>query len=168
MFGKHLKQELEALREVYARTRQIKESLCEEMLVLDLDPKGQITDVNQNFLSEMGYRREDLIGRDVRSLLPDSFRKEPNYALLMQALTQGKHLTGAFRLLSASGKAAWLRSIWQPLYNSRKQLLGFTVSSSNLTRTIETSKEHEGLINALLRSTAVIEFNLQGEVLTAN
>ena len=168
MFGKHLKQELEALREVYARTRQIKESLCEEMLVLDLDPKGQITDVNQNFLSEMGYRHEDLIGRDVRSLLPDSFRKEPNYALLMQALEQGKHLTGAFRLLSANGKAAWLRSIWQPLYNSRKQLLGFTVSSSNLTRTIETSKEHEGLINALLRSTAVIEFNLQGEVLTAN
>lgn len=86
----------------------------------------------------------------------------------MHALEHGKLRTGAFRLLSANGNAAWLRSIWQPLHNSRKQLLGFTVSSSNLTRTIETSKEHEGLINALFRSTAVIEFDLQGEVLTAN
>lgn len=77
MFGKQLKQELEALREEYARTRQIKESLSEEMLVLDLDPKGHITDVNQNFLSEMGYRREDLIGRDVRSLLPDFLERSP-------------------------------------------------------------------------------------------
>ncbi|MBU2157265.1 MAG: PAS domain S-box protein [Gammaproteobacteria bacterium] len=168
MFGKHLKQELEALREEYARTRQIKESLCEEMLVLDLDPKGQITDVNQIFLSEMGYRREDLIGRDIRSLIPDTFRKDPNHAALMQALEQGKHLTGAFHLCRANGDDAWLRTIWQPSHNSRKQLMGFTVCSVDLTRTIETTKEHQGLINALLRSTAVIEFNLQGEVLTAN
>ena len=40
--------------------------------------------------------------------------------------------------------------------------------SSDLTRTIETSREHESLIKALMRSTAVIEFNLDGEVLTAN
>ena len=33
---------------------------------------------------------------------------------------------------------------------------------------METSTEHSGIINALLRSTAVIEFNLSGEVLTAN
>jgi methyl-accepting chemotaxis protein len=168
MFGKHLKQELEALREEYARTRQIKESLCEEMLVLDLDAKGQITDVNQIFLSEMGYRREDLIGRDIRSLIPDTFRKDPNYAALMQALEQGKHLTGAFHLCRANGDDAWLRTIWQPSHNSQKQLTAFTVCSVDLTRTIETAKEHQGLINALLRSTAVIEFNLQGEVLTAN
>ena len=168
MFAKHLKQELEALREEYARTRQIKESLCEEMLVLDLDPKGQITDVNQSFLSAMGYRRENLIGRDVRSLLPESFRKAPNYASLMQALEQGKHLTGEFHLYRANGDDAWVRTIWQPSHNSRKQLTGFTVCSVDLTSAIETAKENQGLINALLRSTAVIEFNLQGEVLTAN
>jgi methyl-accepting chemotaxis protein len=44
----------------------------------------------------------------------------------------------------------------------------FSIYASDLTRTIETSREHENLISALQRSTAVIEFNLNGEVLTAN
>ncbi len=56
----------------------------------------------------------------------------------------------------------------QPVKNSAGQLRYFTLHSSDLTRTIETSREHESLINALMRSTAVIEFNLDGEVLTAN
>lgn len=167
-FNSRLKEELECLREEFARTRQIKESLLEEMLVLDLDAKGHITNVNALFLAEMGYRREDLIGRDVRSLIPDSFKCDPNFKPLMDALEQGRHISGAFHLNRANGDDAWLRTIWQPSHNSRKELIGFTVCSKDLTRTIETAKEHQGIISALLRSTAVIEFNLAGEVITAN
>lgn len=36
------------------------------------------------------------------------------------------------------------------------------------TQTIETSREQKGLIKALVRFTAVIEFDLQGNVLTVN
>jgi len=43
-----------------------------------------------------------------------------------------------------------------------------SIFSSDLTRTIEASREHENLITALVRSTAVIEFDLDGHVLTAN
>ena len=51
------------------------------------------------------------------------------------------------------------------MLNSRGELAYFTLCANDLTRTIATSHEHEGLIDALLRSTAVIEFNLSGEVL---
>jgi PAS domain-containing protein len=44
----------------------------------------------------------------------------------------------------------------------------FSIFSSDLTRTIEASREHENLIGALMRSTAVIEFDLNGNVLNAN
>ncbi|MBD9482523.1 PAS domain-containing methyl-accepting chemotaxis protein [Pseudomonas sp. PDM14] len=168
MFNKHLKQELEALREENSRSQQIKESLYDEMLVLELDAKGHIQFANDNFVREMLYRREDLIGRQIDGLVPQSFRQEPNYQKLKNALSRGEHLNGAYRLLRADGEEAWLRSIWQPLKNSQGIVQGFTLCANDLTRTIETSKEHEGLINALLRSTAVIEFNLAGEVLTAN
>ena len=168
MFNKQLKQELAALREENSRSQQIKESLYNEMLVLELDAQGNIQYANENFVREMLYRREDLIGRQIEGLIPQSFRQEPNYQKLKGALAKGEHLNGAYRLLRADGEEAWLRSIWQPLKNSKGQIQGFTLCANDLTRTIETSKEHEGLINALLRSTAVIEFNLKGEVLTAN
>ncbi|MBM7061746.1 PAS domain-containing methyl-accepting chemotaxis protein [Pseudomonas sp. UL073] len=168
MFNKHLKEELAALREECARNQQIKESLYEERLVLDLDPSGRIVSANDNFLQELGYRRDALVGRDVNSLFPATFQRDPNYPPLQRALKQGDHYAGAFRMLRSNGQDAWLRAIWQPLRNSQQQLTGFTVCAVDLTNTIETAKEHEGIISALLRSTAVIEFNLKGEVLTAN
>jgi methyl-accepting chemotaxis protein len=52
--------------------------------------------------------------------------------------------------------------------DSRGQITYFSIYASNLTRTIEASREHENLIEALQRSTAVIEFSLDGIVLAAN
>ena len=72
------------------------------------------------------------------------------------------------RLLRGNGQEAWLRSIMQPVRNSSGQIMRISIFSSDLTRTIEASRDHENLMDALMRSTAVIEFNLKGEVLTAN
>ena len=168
MFNKQLKQRVAELEEEVARSRQIKKSLYDEMLVLEVDTNGRIIVANDNFLKEMLYRSDQLMGRSLDEFFPDSFRREDNYRRLKQALQVGDHLVGAFRLLRGNGDEAWLRMIFQPLRNSQAKLMGFGLYANDLTRTIETSKEHEGIINALLRSTAVIEFNLKGEVLNAN
>ncbi|MBB1518009.1 methyl-accepting chemotaxis protein [Aquipseudomonas guryensis] len=168
MFNNKLKEELARLRNELASMRQIKDSFYSELLVLEIDPDGRIRYANDNFLSEMLYHGDALLGRQLDSLIPDSFRHEANYPRLQQALRAREHLSGAFRLLRGNGEEAWLRAIWQPVMNSRVELSYFTLCANDLTRTISTSKEHEGLIGALLRSTAVIEFNLAGEVLTAN
>ena len=168
MFNNTLKAELAQLRNELASMRQIKDSLYSEMLVLEFEPDGRVRYANDNFLAEMLYADHALLGRPLDSLIPASFRTEANYARLQQALRNREHLSGAFRLLRGNGQEAWLRAIWQPVLNSRGELAYFTLCANDLTRTIATSHEHEGLIDALLRSTAVIEFNLSGEVLTAN
>jgi methyl-accepting chemotaxis protein len=84
------------------------------------------------------------------------------------ALTRGEHFAGAVRLLRGNGAEAWLRSIMQPIRSSDGRVVHFSIYCSDLTRTIEASREHENLIGALVRSTAVIEFDLNGNVLTAN
>ncbi len=168
MFNKNLKQELEALRDELASTRQIKESLYSEMLVIEFAPSGQVRFANDNICEALGYRREQLLGKTLESLIPASFHKHPNYPLMQSALRQREHWSGAFRLIRGDGQEAWLRAILQPVNNGHGELQYFTLCANDLTSTIETAKEHEGLIKALVRSTAVIEFNLAGEVLTAN
>jgi methyl-accepting chemotaxis protein len=116
----------------------------------------------------MLYRAEQLIGRNIEDIVPAHVKKLDFYQRMKTAITRGEHLNGAFRLLRGNGEEAWLRSILQPVKNSGGQIKYFTLHSSDLTRTIETSREHESLIKALMRSTAVIEFNLDGQVLTAN
>ena len=168
MFNSKLKKEIQQLREELMSIEQVKNSLDSEMLVLQLDPQGRIESVNGNFETEMLYRAEQLIGRNIEDIVPPHVKKLDFYQRMKHAITRGEHLNGAFRLLRGNGEEAWLRSILQPVKNSEGRIKYFSLHSSDLTRTIETSREHESLIKALMRSTAVIEFNLDGQVLAAN
>lgn len=168
MFNNKLKQEIQQLREDLLSVEQVKSSLDSEMLVLQLDPQGRIEMVNGNFESEMLYRADQLLGRKLEDIVPPHVKTLDFYQRMKTAISRGEHLNGAFRLLRGDGQEAWLRSILQPVKNSEGRIKYFTLHSSDLTRTIETSREHESLIKALMRSTAVIEFGLDGTILTAN
>ncbi|MDH1573365.1 methyl-accepting chemotaxis protein [Pseudomonas sp. GD03746] len=168
MFNSKLKKEIQQLREELHSIEQIKNSLDSEMLVLQLDPQGRIELVNGNFEKEMLYRSEQLIGRSIEDIVPEHVKTLDFYRRMKSAISRGEHLNGAFRLLRGNGEEAWLRSILQPVKGSDGRIRHFSMHSSDLTRTIETSREHESLIKALMRSTAVIEFTLDGQVLTAN
>ena len=168
MFATRLKQELQALREELSSIEQVRTSLDEEMLALYLDAQGRIESVNANFEKEMLYRADQLRGRPLLELIPEHVRNLDFHHRVRHALERGEHLAGVIRLKRGNGEEAWLRSILQPLRDSQGKVQRFSIYASDLTRTIETSREQENLISALQRSTAVIEFNLNGEVLTAN
>jgi len=168
MFNKRLKQELSALREELSSLLQVKESLESEMIVLNLDAQGHAQSVNQNFLDEMHYKSGELIGRAIDEIVPAHVKAGEFHQRFRTALTRGEHFAGTVRLLRGNGQEAWLRSIVQPVRGADGRIKHFSIYSSDLTRTIEASREHENLIGALVRSTAVIEFDLTGHVLTAN
>ncbi|AZF08942.1 Methyl-accepting chemotaxis sensor/transducer protein [Pseudomonas sp. R2-37-08W] len=168
MFNTRLKQELSALREELSSLLQVKESLENEMLCLTLGPDGRVEWANANFLRELAYPLGEIVGRPIEDLTPAHIRQNEFQLRFKHALARGEHFAGAVRLMRGSGKEAWLRSILQPVRSSDGRLLHFAMYSSDLTRTIESSREHENLITALMRSTALIEFDLDGQVLTAN
>ena len=118
MFNNKLKQEIRQLREDLMSIEQVKSSLDSEMLVLQLDPQGRIEMVNGNFESEMLYRAEQLLGRNIEDIVPAHVKTLDFYQRMKGAISRGEHLNGAFRLLRGNGQEAWLRSILQPVKNS--------------------------------------------------
>lgn len=73
-----------------------------------------------------------------------------------------------YRYLRADGTLAWLKIYWLPVRNQDGSLAHVQGYGSEITRTVEEAKENQALIEALVRSTAVIEFKLDGTVITAN
>lgn len=168
MFNTRLKRELFALREELSSLQQVKVSLDNEMLMLSLSADGRIETANSNFCQVMQYPEVSLQGRHLAELVPAYLHSNEHYQRLQSAMARKEHFCGTVRLLRGNGQEAWLRSIMQPILDSSGRVQRISIISSDLTRTIETSRDHENLMSALLRSTAVIEFNLKGEVLTAN
>ena len=168
MFNTRLKRELFALREELSSLQQVKVSLDNEMLMLSLSADGRIETANSNFCQVMQYTEVSLQGRHLAELVPAYLHSNEHYQRLQSAMARKEHFCGTVRLLRGNGQEARLRSIMQPILDSSGRVQRISIISSDLTRTIETSRDHENLMSALLRSTAVIEFNLKGEVLTAN
>ncbi|CAM4257299.1 methyl-accepting chemotaxis protein [Pseudoalteromonas ostreae] len=167
-FNKSLNSQITELKSKLFRLIQVKKSLDEEMLVLTMDKTGLITSQNKNFVNELGYSDQQLLGKKLLSFVPDNAKQTAHFNSLKNALAQREHWVGALQFLQASKEQAWLRSILQPITDEQGNLVEFTLHSTVLTRTIETSREHQDLVKALHRAMAVIEFDTNGIVLTAN
>ncbi|PUA28427.1 MAG: chemotaxis protein [Cellvibrio sp. 79] len=168
MFNARLKQEIAVLTEQLSSMLQVRESLDSEMLMLNLDPQGRIIYANTNFEAEMAFTSGTVLNRKLIDLVPAYAQKTDHCERMKNAIQQGAHWAGALQIIRGDDEEAWLRAIVQPVKNSRGQIQTFSVYANDLTRTIEASCEHQNLIEALQRSTAVIEFDLNGNVLTAN
>jgi methyl-accepting chemotaxis protein len=167
-FNKKLKAELASLRDQLASTEQIRQGLDQDMLVMRLDAAGRIEQVNANFERELLHLSADLKGRLLSELVPEEVRRDDFHRRVWAALQNGDNFSGALRLLRKDGREAWLRVLLHPIRSANNDLQSFVIYANDLTRTIETSREQEGMIKALIRSTAVIEFDVQGHVLLAN
>lgn len=165
---RQLKKELQEVSHRLFSLEQIKDSLDSEMLVLKLSAQGTVVCVNSKFLQEMCFVADAVIGQALFDLVPHYAKSTEHFSRMKNAIGRGRHWVGALQMIRGNGKDAWLRAVVQPVKDNVGQVVEISVYASDLTRTIETSREHQNLIEALQRSTAVIEFDLAGSVLTAN
>lgn len=168
MFGNKLRQENESLKEELFMVQQFLEDVGLELMELDLDPGGNITACNKIGLAEFGCSEQDLIGKPAQELLPPQLRNARSSEPMMSAIRDERLWIGHWEIQNLKGETMWLRGAVCPIKNIHGKLDHFTIYANNLTDIIETAKEHENQIAAMQRSMAVIEFDLQGNVLQAN
>ncbi len=165
---KKLEQENKALKNELCMLGQVAENLRTELLFIRLDIDCKIQRVNDVFEKETGISSQQAIGRELSSFVPAASRNTKHYQRFLDALKQRKNYAGALELENSKGEHLWIRVILQSIVDESGRIQQYSIFASNLTRTIETSRQYENLVEALRRSTAVIEFDLEGHVLTAN
>ncbi|WPP01586.1 PAS domain-containing methyl-accepting chemotaxis protein [Pseudomonas sp. HR96] len=168
MFNRRMKQELAALRAEVAQLRQAEQGVREELLTLVLDGNQRVESANAKFLQAIGFTESNLLGRPVDDLVPPYVKQLSCYRNLQASMANGGHVSDLYRLIRADGSEVWLRGMWQTFKGADGRPARTQFTSMDVTSGVVAAKENAGIIDALLRSTAVIEFNLKGEVLTAN
>ncbi|MFP3497438.1 methyl-accepting chemotaxis protein [Pseudomonas sp. SIMBA_059] len=168
MFNNKFKKQLEAQASELSELRQLRDGLNREMLRLSIDSTFKITACNENFANALGYTPDRLTGRPMAEIVPQYVSKLPCFHNFKAAVAAGKSITDEYRYLHADGSLVWIHAHWQPVMDESGQLSHITCYATNITSRVEKASENASFIEALLRSTAVIEFDLSGHVLTAN
>ena len=168
MFNNKIKNQLHSQAAELSELRQLCDGLNREMLTLSIDSTFKITGCNETFAKAMGYTQDRLLGRAISDIIPHYLSQLPCFHNFRAAVAAGKSISDEYRYLHADGSLVWLHAHWQPITDATGTLIYIKCYATDITSRVEKSSENASLIEALLRSTPVIEFDLSGHVLLAN
>ena len=168
MFNGQLKKQLEEQAAELSLLRQLRDQMGATMLSITLDTEFRMVAVNQKFAKTLGYNVEQLQGRPMTDIVPAYVKNLPCFHNFRAAVSQLAPVSDDYRFLRTDGSLAWLHIDWYPILDAHGKLLHMSGYAREVTKELQLAKENEAFINALLRSTAVIQFNLDGTVVSAN
>ncbi|MEX6666953.1 methyl-accepting chemotaxis protein [Pseudomonas sp. W2-17] len=168
MFNSKVKKQVATLSSELVTLKNFHDALMQEMLSLTVDSDLRITDANSKFCAAIGYSHDELVGNPMAAFVPSYVATMPCFRNFKAAATSGTAVTDDYRFVSKSGPLIWIHATWSPLKDEQGRLVALKCLATNVTSEINKARENESFINALLRSTAVIEFDLGGHVLKAN
>ena len=136
--------------------------------VIEFDLTGRVLQANQNFLDAFAYTLDEIVGQHHRIFCDPDYVRTPEYQLFWERLSAGEFHAGEFRRQGKAGNDVWIQASYNPIFNAEGQPVRVVKFATDVTVTKLQNAEVEGKIAALSRSQAVIEFDMQGNVLTAN
>jgi len=141
-------------------------SRSQAMIEFTLD--GTILSANENFLRTMGYTAKDVIGRNHSIFMPEAESNSTEYKKFWADLARGEFVSAAFQRIAKDGSPVWLNASYNPILDRAGKPVKVVKYATDITAARLASAESARQIEAIGLSQAVIEFALDGTILTAN
>ncbi|CAA2157398.1 Biofilm dispersion protein BdlA [Methylobacterium brachiatum] len=144
------------------------EALDRSQAVIEFALDGTILTANKNFLDAIGYSLDEVRGRSHATLVDPAYRESDGYRAFWAALRHGDFQAGEFKRIGKGGREIWLQATYTPILGRGGKPIKVVKFASDVTEQVMRTIGYEGQIAAINRSQAVVEFALDGTVLTAN
>ncbi|MDJ0839967.1 MAG: PAS domain S-box protein [Acidobacteriota bacterium] len=144
------------------------EAINKSQAVIEFNLDGTIITANENFLNTMGYRLEEIQGRHHRMFVSSEEQNSESYRRLWEQLRAGRYTSGEFRRIGKTGNYVWLQASYNPIYDPEGKPFKVVKYASDITAAKMQEADFTGQLKAIDKAQAVIEFNLDGTIITAN
>ena len=143
-------------------------ALNRSQAVIEFDLDGNVTDANDNFLAALGYSLPEIKGKHHSMFVDPSEHDSPAYREFWTALRAGQYQSGEFLRIGKGGREVWIQASYNPILDKSGKPTGVVKFAADITAAKAHSLEDAGKLAAIGRAQAVIEFAMDGTVLTAN
>jgi methyl-accepting chemotaxis protein len=148
------------------------EAFSKAQPISDYDMDGKVLDVNENFEILLGYSRDEVIGKDISIFVDEQRRHSPQYQaehkVLWGKLLRGEPQQGEGKRSTKQGKEIWLRYSYTPVLDPDGKPYKVVNYFQDITQQKLASADQTGQIAAIGKAQAVIEFHMDGTIITAN
>lgn len=136
--------------------------------VIEFAMDGTILNANANFLSLTGYSLDEIRGRHHRIFCEDNIAQSDAYNSFWDKLARGEYDAGEYKRLKKGGAEIWIQATYNPILNLDGKPIKIVKFALDVTEQKLAANDHQAKVDAINRAQAVIEFDLDGNVLSAN
>lgn len=135
---------------------------------IEFDINGNILSANKIFQDTTEYSVEDLKGKHHRVFCEPELVNSPQYSQFWSDLKSGKSQMGVFKRITRSGKEIYLQAVYSPVVDEVGRVMKVVKIATDVTAEKLKNAEFEAKLNAISKAQAVIEFNMDGSIISAN
>jgi len=148
--------------------RAIYSALDGAQAIIEFDLNGTILRANDNFLAATGYSDDELTGRHHSMFCERDLADSPAYARFWQDLAAGKADRAEYKRIAKGGREFWINASYNPVRDASGRVCKIIKFATDITAEKLRAAETSGLVAAIAKAQAVVEFDMNGMLLDAN
>ncbi|WP_028349202.1 methyl-accepting chemotaxis protein [Bradyrhizobium murdochi] len=148
--------------------KALADALGRSQAVIEFGMDGTILTANNNFLKALGYSLGEIKGKHHSMFVDPSQRDSQAYRDFWTALKRGEYQAAEYRRIGKGGKEVWIQATYNPVLDGSGKPCKVVKFATDITARKIKSMEDASQIAAINRTQAVIAFEMDGTVITAN
>jgi len=147
---------------------EISDFIDKSSIVSKADKFGKITYVNEKFIQVSGYNLEEVVGKD-HNIVNSGFHSKDFWTDMYKTTVKDKNIWNNIVTNRAKdGSLYFVDTYIKALFDESGSLCGYMSIRQDITKLKNKEQELFNRMNAINKSSAVIEFSIHGEIMYAN
>ncbi len=148
--------------------KALADALSRSQAVIEFGMDGTILTANDNFLKALGYSLGEIQGKHHSMFVDPSERDSAAYRDFWAALKRGEYQAAEYKRIGKGAKEVWIQATYNPVLDASGKPVKVVKFATDITARKIKSMEDAGQITAIGRAQAVIAFEMDGTIVTAN
>lgn len=136
--------------------------------VIEFQLDGSVITANENFLKALSYSLDEIKGRHHSMFVDEAYRQSGEYREFWAKLNRGEYQAAEYKRIGKGGKEVWIQASYNPIFDLSGKPFKVVKYATDVTREKLLSADSAAQISAIGKAQAIIEFQLDGTVITAN
>lgn len=153
MFGRHriaeLTDQLTVSRGDCERVQQTLNAIASQIGYIEFSPSGIVESANDILLSNIGYERQELIGKHHRLLCDASYTASAEYQRFWDDLGRGVKKQGTFPRFAKGGRRVWLEATYFPVTNGEGKVCKVIKLATDATAAQDKVADDTAMLDAI-------------------
>jgi methyl-accepting chemotaxis protein len=144
------------------------DAISKAQAVIEFNMDGTIINANDNFLNAMGYTLAETQGQHHSMFVDPQVKASAQYRDFWAKLNRGEFEAAEYKRIGKGGKEVWIQASYNPIMDMNGRPFKVVKYATDVTAQKLLNADFSGQIDAIDKAQAVIEFNMDGTIITAN